>query len=155
MNLAFFYGSPQLFVHKNTAVPGYLIWLRLLNVLFGALTVLVTFFAVRLIAKDPWTPVIAASLVAFLPRMVFLSSFVTNDNLVNLLGAVLTYAVLRFAKAPSYARMAAVGVVLGLLFVTKLSTLPLVLVLIPLCLFMRGSTRCVWSLCSLSARPWW
>jgi len=147
VNPGFFYGSPQLFIHKSTAVPGYLIWLRLLNVLFGALTVLVTFLAVRLIASDPWTPVIAASLVAFLPRMVFLSSFVNNDNLINLLGAVLTFAVLRYAKAPSYARMAAVGVVLGLLFTTKLSALPMVLVLIPLSLFMRGLTCRAWSLC--------
>jgi len=37
--------------------------------------------AARIIAKDPWTPVVAAAIIGFLPRFVFLSAFVTNDNL--------------------------------------------------------------------------
>ena len=39
-----------------------------MNVLLGALTVLFTFYAVRLVSTDPWTPVVGASIVAFLPR---------------------------------------------------------------------------------------
>jgi hypothetical protein len=70
--------------------------------------------------------------------MVFLSSFVTNDNLVNLLGAVLTFFVLKFSKSPSARRMVAIGLLLGVLLITKLSTLPLVLVLVPLSFFVRG-----------------
>ena len=88
----------------------FLLWLRLPNVILGVLTVMFAYLSVRLITKDPWTPVVAASLVAFLPRFVFLSSFVTNDNLVDLLGAVLVFLSLRYAKAPSFWRMTWVGV---------------------------------------------
>jgi hypothetical protein len=77
--------------------------------------------------------------------MVFISAFVTNDNFANLLGAILTFVVLRYLKAPSYLRVAVIGVVLGLLFTTKLSTLSFGLVLVPVCLFAPDWTRRVWS----------
>ena len=47
-----------------------------------------------------WTPVVAASLMAFVPRSVFLSAYVTNDSLVNLLAAVLTYLALAVHNHP-------------------------------------------------------
>ncbi len=79
-----------------------------------------------------------ASIVAFLPRFVFLSSFVTNDNLVDLLGAVLTLTALQYARAPSRWRMAVVGAIVGLLVLTKLSVLPIGLVLVVLPLMVRN-----------------
>jgi dolichyl-phosphate-mannose--protein O-mannosyl transferase len=94
------------FLHHSNADRRFLLWLRLPNVLLGALTVLVTFFAVRLVSSDPWTPVVGASIVAFLPRFVFLSAFVTNDNLVDLLGAVLVLVAVRFTRRPTGWRMA-------------------------------------------------
>jgi hypothetical protein len=120
----------EFFVHHTAADLRFLLWLRLPNVIFGALTVLATFFALRLIAKDPWTPVVAASIVAFLPRFIFLSAFVTNDNLVNLLGAILVFVTLKFVQAPTGWRMASVGAVLGLLVTAKLSALPVAIVLV-------------------------
>ena len=68
--------------------------------------------------------------------MLFLWPFVTNDNLVNLLGAAFLYASLRYASSPRPLRMAVVGLVYGLMLVTKLSTLPLVLVLVVLVVFV-------------------
>jgi hypothetical protein len=138
---AFFRGTSGLFLHHSAATHRFLLWLRLPNVLLGALTVLITFFAIRLVTADPWTPVVAASFVAFLPRLLFLTSFVTNDNLVDLLGAVLTYVALRYAFAPSGWRMAAIGGVYGLLIITKLTTLPLVLVIVVLALLAQGWKR--------------
>ena len=129
------------FSQHSVADLRFLLWLRLPNVLMGALTVLFAFFAVRLLTNDPWTPVVGASMVAFLPRFVFLSSFVTNDNLVNLLGAVLTVAALRYVRTPSRGRMAVVGFVVGLLLTTKLSTLPIALVLVALALMATGWKR--------------
>jgi 4-amino-4-deoxy-L-arabinose transferase-like glycosyltransferase len=79
--------------------------------------------------------------VAFLPRFVFLSSFVTNDNLVNLFGAILTLVGLQYVQRPSRWRLAVVGAVVGLLLATKLSTLPLVLVLLALSLVVSGWKR--------------
>jgi 4-amino-4-deoxy-L-arabinose transferase-like glycosyltransferase len=130
-----------LFVTHSSADLRFLLWLRLPNVLLGACTVLFTYFAVRLVSSNPWTPVVGASMVAFLPRFVFLSSFVTNDNLVDLLGAVLTVASLRYARAPNRWRMAAVGAVVGLLLITKLSALPIALVLVVLAFMVTGWKR--------------
>jgi hypothetical protein len=129
------------FLHHSNADRRFLLWLRLPNVLLGALTVLVTFFAVRLVSSDPWTPVVGASIVAFLPRFVFLSAFVTNDNLVDLLGAVLVLLALRFTRRPTGWRMAWLGFAFGLLVATKLSALPVGLVLIVLAFMVRGWRR--------------
>jgi len=105
------------------------ILLRILNVLMGATTVWLTFLAARIITTDRWTPVVAASLIAFIPRFLFLSAFVTNDNLSNLLAALLTFFALRFVASPTRWRMALVGATVGLLIVTKLSALPLAVVI--------------------------
>ncbi len=134
-------GPEGLFPHHSSADLHFLLWLRLPNVLLGALTVLATYFAIRLVSKDPWTPVVGASIIAFLPRFIFLSSFVTNDNLVNLLGAILTIAALWYARKPSGWRIATVGGVIGLLLATKLSTLPVTVILLALALMAGGWKR--------------
>jgi 4-amino-4-deoxy-L-arabinose transferase-like glycosyltransferase len=97
------------------------------------LTVLLTFLAARDITEDPWTPVVAASVVAFMPRFVFLSAFVTNDNLVNFLGAALALAAVRCVTRPQWWRVIVVGALIGLLIQSKLSALPAALVLFPTC----------------------
>jgi len=141
VNPAFFRGESGLFLNHSPATHRILLLLRLPNVVLGALTVLFTFLAVRLVTADAWTPVVAASFVAFLPRMVFLTSFVTNDNLVDLLGAVLTFLALRYALSPSGRRMTSVGIVYGLLLTTKLTTLPLVVVLVAIAFLAPGWKR--------------
>lgn len=141
VNPAYFSGRSGLFLDHNPADLRFLLWLRIPNVILGGLTVLVTYLAIRPITTDPWTPVVAASFVAFLPRMVFLSSFVTNDNLVNLLGAIFTLLALRYASTPSRMRMAGLGLVLGLLVITKLTTLPVALVLVALACMVPGWKR--------------
>jgi Dolichyl-phosphate-mannose-protein mannosyltransferase len=130
-----------LFLHHSVSDWRFLLWLRLPNVLLGALTVLVVFFAIREITDDRWTPVVGAAVIAFLPHFVFLSAFVTNDNLVSLLGAVLTLVALRYVRAPGLWRMALVGAVFGLLFATKQSTLTVGLVLLVLVLVVQSWRR--------------
>jgi hypothetical protein len=141
-NLAFFdQAKPEIFLHHSDADHRFLLWLRFPNVLLGALTVLFVYFSLRLVTRDRWTPVVAAAMVAFLPRFVFLSSFVTNDNLVDLLGAVLVFLAVRFSIAPSRWRMVWVGAVFGLLITTKLSTLPLGLAVVALAFVVSGWRR--------------
>jgi Dolichyl-phosphate-mannose-protein mannosyltransferase len=135
------HGPAESFPAHSPADHRFLLWLRIPNVLLGALTVLFAYFAVRIVSTDPWTPVVGASMVAFLPRFVFLSSFVTNDNLVNLLGAVLTFFALRYARTPGRGRIAVVGAVVGLLLITKLSALPIAIVLVPLAFMATGWKR--------------
>ncbi len=60
----------------------------------------------------------------------------TNDNLVNFLGAVLGYLALRFIMSPSLGKMAFVGATFGLLVATKLSALPMGLVIVVLVLLV-------------------
>jgi hypothetical protein len=131
----------EAFMKHSATDHRFLLWLRLPNVLMGALTVFLTYFAIRLITADVWTPVVAASMVAFLPRFVFLSSFVTNDNLVDLLGALFVLFALRFAIAPSRLGMVAVGGTFGLLVATKLSALPLALAILALAWMVAGWRR--------------
>ncbi len=149
----------ELWVNHSSADLRFLLWLRIPNVLLGALTVLFTFLAIRLVTTDPWTPVVGASIVAFLPRFIFLSSFVTNDNLVNLLGAILVFSALRYVCKPSHWRMAVVGVIIGLLVITKLSALPILI--IPLVLSwmvpgwkQRAQMLAIFVLSSLAVSGW-
>ena len=129
------------FLHHSPADLRFLLWLRLPNVLLGALTVLLAFFTVRAVSSDPWTPIVGASLVAFLPRFVFMSAFVTNDNLVNLLGAILAFLAVRYVREPTRWRIAWVGAIFGLLVITKLSALPVGLVIVSLAFMVTGWKR--------------
>jgi 4-amino-4-deoxy-L-arabinose transferase-like glycosyltransferase len=124
------------FQGHSASDDSFLLWLRFPNIALGTITILVVFLAIRRVSSDPWTPVVAAASIAFLPRFVFLSAFVTNDNLVNLLGAVLGYLALRFIRAPSVWKMVLLGATFGLLVVTKLSTLPMGLVIMVLVLLV-------------------
>jgi Dolichyl-phosphate-mannose-protein mannosyltransferase len=130
------YPADGLFKHHSAADHRFLLWLRLPNVVLGALVIWFTYLAARIITTDPWTPVVAAAIIGFLPRFVFLSAFVTNDNLVNFLGAVLTFVALRCVVAPSRWRIALAGAIVGLLVATKLSALPVVVV-VPIVLATR------------------
>ena len=136
-----------LFFHHSVSTHQFLLWLRLPNVLLGVLTIFFTFLAIRTLTSDPWTPVVGAAIVAYWPRFVFLSAFVTNDNLVDLLGAVLTYLSLRYLTSPTKWRLCLVAGTCGLLVITKLSALPVaIVVVLVLPLFRRPTPRLVWAL---------
>jgi hypothetical protein len=122
------------FLHHKATDHQFLMWLRLPNIFLGTLTILFTFLAARQVTEDAWTPLVAAAIIGVLPRFVFLSAFVTNDNLANALGAVLAFLVLRYVNRPTWWRMAQVGMTVGALIITKLSTLPLVAVIVILAL---------------------
>ena len=127
-----------LYLHHSAADHRFLLLLRFPNIVLGLLTIWLTFLTARLLSRGTWVPVLAAAIVAFMPRFVFVSAFVTNDNLVNTLGAGVAYAAVRASATRTAAWIAAVGAVLGLLVITKLSALPAVIVLIPLVLMRKG-----------------
>ena len=101
--------------------------LRLPSIVFGLAAICFTYLAARYISRDRWTPVVAAALVAGVPKFVFLSGVVNNDNLSNLLGGLgLALALCLLARPPSTERgrligAAAMGVVIGALTLTKLT----------------------------------
>lgn len=127
-----------LYLRHSSSDHRFLLWLRIPNLLLGLLTIYLTFLAVRVLTTEQWIPVIAAAIVAFLPRFLFLSSFVTNDNLVNVLGAGLAYAGVRAVASAALRWSVIVGALLGLLVLTKLSALTAIVVLIPIALARRG-----------------
>lgn len=151
----------------ESADQGLVRWLRLPNLLAGAAVTLLTYASARLLTTDQWTPVVAAATVAFLPRMIFLSAFVTNDNLANVLGAAVTYGSIRLlTRTPTTARsLRRAGFVLGLLvgamLVTKLSGVPAVaLSVIPVIVIgrrrhMLPAMLALFALGLVAASGWW
>ena len=63
--------------------------LRVPSVLMGLLTIGLTALAARRLSNDRWTPVVAAALMASVPRFAFVSASVNNDVLVILCGAAM------------------------------------------------------------------
>ena len=146
-------GIGGLYLHHSAADDRFILWLRFPNVMLGALTILITFFAVRQFARDKWTPVIAAAVAASIPHFVFLSAVVTNDNLVTLLGAALTLFAIRALVRMSVWPVVGVGLVFGLLLATKLTALPMGLVVVglPLILTRNWVLRTEFFLAELAA----
>jgi 4-amino-4-deoxy-L-arabinose transferase-like glycosyltransferase len=110
-------------------------WLRLPGIVAGATLLVLTAAIARRISTDPWTPVVAAALVASVPRFVFTSAAVNNDNLVNVLGgAMVLLSIVLVNRAPVRRTREVwwagvlLGVLAGLLLLTKLSAVPLAIV---------------------------
>jgi hypothetical protein len=119
--------------------------MRLVSVALGAVTVLSTYLAARVIdcklqiagcrlgstqspISNPRSPVplLAAGLVAFNPQFLFVSALVTNDALLAALSAGLLWLVVRTeARRPSREAIA-IGTVLGLALLTKQSAIILI-----------------------------
>jgi len=67
---------------------------RFASVLLGLITIWATYhLAALLFPNEAWTPLVAASLVAFLPSFIGLSAVVTNDALVSALSALFLWRV--------------------------------------------------------------
>jgi hypothetical protein len=107
--------------------------LRILSLLCGLGTVLLTYAAARLSIGDVDASLAAAAFVAVLPKEDVLTGAVTNDALVVMLGAGALVAFLAWLRAggrdAGRARRAllaaGVGAVLGLAAITKFTSLPL------------------------------
>lgn len=122
-------------------------FLRIPSIILGLLTILITAAAARRLTKDVWTPVVAAAVVAFVPKFVFLSSVVNNDSLSNALGALATLlAVIAVVAKPETLRgrlwlAAAMGAVIGLLILAKMTAGTIGIGLIVALLITRPSRR--------------
>jgi 4-amino-4-deoxy-L-arabinose transferase-like glycosyltransferase len=101
--------------------------LRLPSIVFGLLAICLTYVAARRVSSDRWTPVVAAALVAGVPKFVFLSAVINNDNLSNFLGAACLAAALALLMAPLDTQRgrllgaAGVGLLVGMLILTKVT----------------------------------
>jgi 4-amino-4-deoxy-L-arabinose transferase-like glycosyltransferase len=98
---------------------------RLVSALFGALTVLFVWAAVREMAPaHPPFAILCAGVVALLPQFAFNSAGVGNDSLNNAVCAALLFTLLRGVRRPAFDRwMVLAGALLGLGFISKVSAL--------------------------------
>jgi len=114
----------------------YLHLLRLLSVVLGLLTVLLTHVAARLATGRADIALAAAAFVALLPKLNVVSAVVTNDALVIPLSSLALVGTLAYVRTRgcSSVRAAAlasgVGLTLGAATLTKLNALPLIPVLL-------------------------
>ena len=126
-------GSPNIVVHtprESWPYRGAVLAVHLareLSVLLGALTVLFTHLLAREVVPDrPLLALGAAALVGFNPMLLFITAAVSNDSLAAAACAVtLWLLVRRLRQEPEPWRWAAVGVVLGVGGLAKVSALGL------------------------------
>ncbi|MFZ0546572.1 MAG: glycosyltransferase family 39 protein [Candidatus Promineifilaceae bacterium] len=96
--------------------------LRLLSVLFGAGIVLLAYLiAQRLFPTQSWLWPTTAAFVAFVPQHVAMLAAINNDSLAELLIAAILYTIIRISSAerPSNHQLVALGILMGLGFLTK------------------------------------
>jgi 4-amino-4-deoxy-L-arabinose transferase-like glycosyltransferase len=169
---AFYFPSRGIYSHqtaRDSADHRFVLLLRLSSILLGAATVLLTAFTVRRLSDDPWTPAVAAAVVVGVPRFVFLSGVVNNDNLANTFGGLLTLLlvafVLRYTPRGEHERglwwTAAIGATVGLLVLTKASTIPLALAAAVAIVIVRSPWRSLVTMLAVAAGSalavcgWW
>jgi 4-amino-4-deoxy-L-arabinose transferase-like glycosyltransferase len=141
--------------------------LRAPGIVMGLSTIILTWLAIRFLSSDPWTPVIAATVVAFVPRFVFLTGVVNNDNLATLLGAAATcLAAWLVGRRPDERRIriawaAIAGAVLAAAMLSKVTALVVAPgVVLALLLVVRRSRErlallAVIGVVALTVSGWW
>lgn len=119
--------------------------LRLISVLFGLGTVVLTYVAGGLVCGQRAIAASAAGFVAFLPKFNVVSSVFTNDSLVIMLSSLglvlaLFYRRIPHEKTKAPAKMAlalCLGLTAGAALITKLNSLPVFAVLLGSLLIVR------------------
>lgn len=101
---------------------------RLFSVACGVLCILLVFSAGRrLFPQEPMVATMAAGFVAFLPTHIAVSSTMNNDTLLEVcFGGVLLFLLRSVLEGLDFRRNLAMGVVLGLACLTKVSALLLI-----------------------------
>ncbi len=106
-----------------------LLFLRLLNIPLAFATIYFVWRTLRLLTDDRLTQVLLMTVMTNTPMFTFLSSFVSYDNLANLLAAMAVYYLLAFFRTRSADLLAASLLCQLAGSLTKISLLPLALVL--------------------------
>lgn len=120
--------------------------LRIISVIFGALTIFFTYKTARIITPDSTNiALLSASLCAFNPQFNFLSGSLNNDNLVILFATISIWLLTKFLLEENHSSklMITMGISLGLGLITKVNIAFLILLCI-ICIilnYMRGKEK--------------
>ena len=126
--------APNIFIHTPSEAFPYrgavlaVHVVRLLSVLWGAGTVVGTYLAAcEVVPARPGLALAAASLTAFNPHFIFISSVVNNDVCAACVCAFVLWLTIRLTREtkPFGANLVSLGVALGLGLLTKMSALAL------------------------------
>jgi len=102
--------------------------LRLLSIVFGVLTVFMTYKIAKLLfPKNESLILISTSFVAFLPSFMNMNAGITNDNMSNFMAALIIFMMLKIIYSKtSYKYYAFMGVVCGIALLTRINLIPFV-----------------------------
>lgn len=117
--------TPHPFLH-NTALAVYIV--RLFSIVCSCITIMAIYYAARQLGiAQPLLPPLAASLTAFNPMFLFISSSVNNDNLVTALNSLITWQMLVLVTNAKFTTRQSffLAVLLALATLSKLSGLVL------------------------------
>ncbi|MGD0469498.1 MAG: glycosyltransferase family 39 protein [Terriglobales bacterium] len=116
---------------------------RLVNVLLGVLLGILLWLTARKLFSVG-TANVAIALFAFSPSLIAHFSIVTTDGVATLMAFATAVQVIRWRANPSWAQTTLLGVLLGLLLLSKLSTPPLFCLALILILILKPN-QWVWS----------
>ena len=118
--------AQESFPYRGTTLAVHII--RFLSVLMGAATVLLTYLiSLELFPSQRSLAMGAAAINALNPMFIFITGSVSNDNLVVPLSSLALLLILRLMKGPTSRRiLLALGSIIGLAAITKISALGLV-----------------------------
>lgn len=118
------------FPYRGTVLAVHL--LRYVSLLFGALTVLITYLlALEVFSGRKVVALGAAVITAFNPQFIFTNGAVNNDGLLTALCSLaLLFSIRLITRGPSLKRYVGLGIVVGLAGVTKLTGLGLLVVVL-------------------------
>jgi len=132
------------------STDGDLLVLRLFSLLIGLVTVAAAYLITeQILGDDSWSPMVAASFVAFVPQHTYMMAMLNNDSLAEaLIGVFMLMAVAFFARRDGAERISGrdscwlvMGVTLGLAFVTKVTSYYLIGVAVLLLLLLYWRDR--------------
>ena len=145
-------GNVNLLIHTDTESFPYrgtalgVRVLRLLSVLMGAGTVLITYLiALEIFPQRQVLALGAAAINAFTPMFLFISGAVNNDNLVTILASIALWLLIPLVETLiSVKRSVLIGIVIGLATLTKvnaLGLLPLVVLVVAISSYRQRSGK--------------
>jgi hypothetical protein len=135
----FIHTQAETFPYQGTFLAAHVA--RGVSIVLGALSVLVCYLILSDVFQRPVMALGALAFVAFSPQFLFISSSISNDNLITLLGLLIVWQSIGIARSGlTYRRVLVVAVLVSLAVLTKLSAV--ILALVPLAVII--GSRATW-----------